>query len=213
MKPPAREPESDPRASRWERFGLPSGLRRRGFLAGALALAAGCADGSLRWWRGAPAAPGAPAAAPVVTGWTPVPAPQLPVFWAVADVIVPRWQGHPAASEIDLLPRLEKLARMFPEPAAYRYQTWLQFEAVLRRRVDFSAGLPDPGQLHELFESLYTEWRRADRPSAESHYFEKLRMDVLRAYYSSPAGWKAVGYAGPVRRSHPREAEGEARSA
>jgi hypothetical protein len=128
------------------------------------------------------------------------------VFFAVADVIVPRWGEHPAASETDLLPRLEKLGRLYPSRAETLRDNWPAFEQILRQRVPFHDGLPDAVALTALFEIWYAEYRSGAEPGPVREYFELLRMDVLRVYYSSPAGWASVGYTGPVYRTYPLEA-------
>jgi hypothetical protein len=123
---------------------------------------------------------------------------------AVADAIVPRDEEWPAASEGDFLPGLE----LFVASSAHRRRNhekyWPLFEAEIRRTVPIVDGRPDPKRLRERLEYLHVQYRSGHR-SAVAAFFEQLRRDVLRIYYSSPEGWARVGYAGPVQRAHPRE--------
>ena len=56
-----------------------------------------------------------------------------------------------------------------------------------------------------LLRDWYAEYRDAPQPSNNARFADDFRRDVLRIYYASPAGWRSVGYDGPVHRSHPRE--------
>ena len=125
------------------------------------------------------------------------------VLLGVADVIVPRDGEHPAASEIDLVPRLERRVLASEGRLLLHRMNWWRFEGAIRQRVSFTDGRPDPQALAPILEGWYAAFRSERRPSAEARFFEALRRDVLRIYYSSPAGWASVGYAGPVHRSHP----------
>ncbi|MDJ0867050.1 MAG: hypothetical protein QNK03_13145 [Myxococcota bacterium] len=126
-----------------------------------------------------------------------------PLLLAVADAVVPRYGPHPAASEIDLVPRLERSIVLSPAgPDLYRNH-WRAFETAVRTRVPYAHGRPDAEALSALLWEWFREYRDEADPSVPAGYFEALRRNVLRAYYSSAAGWASVGYAGPVRLSHP----------
>jgi hypothetical protein len=116
---------------------------------------------------------------------------------AVADAIVPRFEGHPAASEIDLLPRLERCIEASPDGAEFYRRNWSRFERDLRQRVPFPDGPPAPEALHATLEQWHREYVSQHAPSPAARYFEGLRRNVLLAYYTSPDGWASVGYAGP----------------
>ena len=64
------------------------------------------------------------------------------------------------------------------------------------------AALPDPNELQVLFGRWHEAYRK-DRPSEAARFFEQLRRDVLRIYYSSPQGWASLGYAGRVVHPQP----------
>jgi hypothetical protein len=120
-----------------------------------------------------------------------------------ADVIVPEWNGHPPASVGDFLGRFEALAAATPGRVDSYRRLFERFARQVDARAPLLPGPPDPLALGALFEAWQHEWRTQPKPSFAAQFFEMLRRDVLRTYYSSPAGWKSVGYAGPVHRAAP----------
>jgi hypothetical protein len=134
-----------------------------------------------------------------------LPATSVPLLLSLADLVVPAWHGEPAASEIDLLPRLERVVGRSPARADFYRRKWGFLERDLRRAAPFEGAGPLAEAALPVLQSWFEEYRSLEVPSAAAHMFEVLRRDVLRAYYASPAGWRAVGYPGPARRSHPRE--------
>jgi len=131
------------------------------------------------------------------------------VILAVADVLVPAWNGHPAASgSADFLPHFEELLRATPGRANAFAQHWRDFTREVFARVP-SAGSAEPDlvALDGVLRGWYDEYRSQPAPSDAARFFELLRVDVMRTCYSSPAGWAAVGYRGPVQRVHPRRPE------
>jgi hypothetical protein len=171
--------------------------RRDVLLAGAALVVVAAAGAVARFvgWRGT-TAPEPP------VRLTALPAGSEPLLLAAAEVLVPRHGGHPAASEIDLLPRLDRWVASSPSRARFYRRRWPAFEEEVRMRLRYEQGRPDPRKLRALFQQWYREYRR-ERPGEAARFFEQLRRDVLRAYYSSPAGWASVAYAGPVTRPHP----------
>jgi hypothetical protein len=124
-----------------------------------------------------------------------------PLLLAVMDAIVPRFGAHPAASEIDLLPRLDRCLDASPEgPDVFR-RHWPSFEREIRQRVPFRAGRPDPDALHDVLAQWHRDYATESDPSLPASYFEGLRRYVLLAYYTSPAGWASVDYSGPAHAS------------
>jgi len=126
------------------------------------------------------------------------------VILALADVVVPAWNGHPAASQSpDFLPRFEALVRTTPGRMSAFGQHWKGFTREVFERVpSVGSSQPDLAALEPVLRTWYAEYRSQASPSHAARFFEMLRIDVMRTYYSSPAGWAAAGYAGPVRRSH-----------
>jgi hypothetical protein len=126
-----------------------------------------------------------------------------PLLLAVADAIVPRFGPHPAASEIDLLPRLDRCLATSAEGAEVFHRHWPSFEREIRQRVPFRAGRPEANALHDVLEQWHRDYATQSDPSLPVSYFEGLRRYVLLAYYTSPAGWASVGYPGPARAASP----------
>jgi hypothetical protein len=193
-------------------------LRRRAFLLGGVAVALVGGGGllSIRSRRRRALADDAqnnraqsnspPAEAP---GIEPNPEPLFPpedwpLLLAVADAIVPREGDLPAASEIDLLPKLESWARSDASRLRIYKKGWPRFRKLLERAGEASASGPSINTLSQL----HTRYRLEDRPPQGAAFFEQLRRDVLRIYYASPAGWASVSYTGPVHRPHPIGASG-----
>jgi hypothetical protein len=173
-------------------------VRRRDFLLGGAGLAAAAA-GLWLWRRGGERSTPAPATEARILGGV-MPAAELPLLLALADAVVPRDGSQPAASEIDLLPRLERWITASPGRMRLYVAGWPPLASELRRR--FGRQATDPQALEPLLESWYREFRDGTTGAA-AHFFEQVRRDVLRAYWSSPAGWSAVGYTGPAHLAAP----------
>ncbi len=119
-----------------------------------------------------------------------------------AAVIVPAWNGQPAAGGGDFAERFEALARATPDRVdAYR-SYFERFVGEVDARVP-PREPPDEVALTALFERWHEEWRREAEPTFAAQFFELLRRDVLRAYYGSAAGWRALGFHGPAHRPPP----------
>lgn len=131
-----------------------------------------------------------------------------PLLLAVADAIVPREGELPAASEIDILPKLESWARRSASRLRTYEKGWPKFRALLERKGEAGASGPSENTLRRL----HVRYRFEKRPPREAVFFEQLRRDVLRLYYASPAGWASVSYTGPVHRQHPLGVLGEPRA-
>jgi hypothetical protein len=177
-------------------------VKRRSFLIAGAALVATAAGAGLSrlFRRREPAEPPEPVSATPSSIFS---AQTRPVLLAVADVIVPRYGEHPAASEIDLIPRLERWVNDSAIRLRVYRKLWPGFAAEIRRRVPFSGDRPETEALIPLFEDWYEAYRTPANRDVNAHFFEQLRRDVLRLYYASPAGWASVGYTGPVMRTHP----------
>lgn len=171
-------------------------LLRRSFLRSLLLGLAALVGGAPGRWLAARAEPAA-AAGPLF------PPASRRLLAQLADVIVPEWNGHPAAGTDDFVTRFEALARTMPDRVDAYGRYFERFAKTVGARVPLVPGPPDPLALGALFEAWHREWRTQPKPSFGAKFFEMLRRDVLRTYYSSPAGWKAVGYAGPAHRAAP----------
>jgi len=131
-----------------------------------------------------------------------------PLLLALADAIMPRAGDHPAASEIDLLPRLERWVHTSDSRIQIYERGWPRLRAALERAGEAGASGPSSRTLR----ALYRRFRLDEQPPPEAAFFEQLRRDVLRVYYASPAGWASVDYTGPAHRPHPASARGAQRA-
>ena len=183
-------------------------MRRRDFLA-AVAVAGAAAAGVARWLRRSEAGELATAsrapAAPEADGdpESIVPTEDMGLFLALADVIVPRDGDLPAASEIDLWPRLERWVRSSDSRLRLYRRSWPALRKLLQSRLARAGDRPRAVVLHEAMRFCHRAYRRQERPEGGVRFAEQIRRDVLRVYYASPAGWASVGYTGPAHRSHP----------
>ena len=172
-------------------------LRRRSFLATLLLGLAAFIGGAPGRWLAAWAEPAATA------GETLFSSSSSRLLAQFADVIVPEWNGQPAASAGDFVARFEALARQTPGREDTYQRSFKRFAAAVGSRVPLSPAPLDSEALHALFDAWHREWRTRPNPSFDAQFFEMLRRDVMRTYYASPAGWKAVGFSGPVHRATP----------
>jgi len=131
-------------------------------------------------------------------GGEPIFAPEtLATLLVIADVIVPRSGNSPAASEIDLVPRLERLIRSSPAALKTYRKRWPTLAKNIQEKVPVLEGRPDPAELARLLRIYHRRFRRTRRGGKLGNAFEQLRRDVLRVYYASPAGQAFAGYPGP----------------
>ncbi len=120
-------------------------MRRRDFLWGAAAIVGAVVGGALLRWgrrRGKATRAGRTSHASLPEG-------SEALLLVAADVLVPRAGDHPAASEIDLLPRLDRWVASSPLRARSYREMWPAFEREVRARS--GAALPDPKELQVLF--------------------------------------------------------------
>ena len=117
---------------------------------------------------------------------------------AIADAIVPGDGEHPAASEIDIVPKLERWVSSTPQRLHLYKREWRLFAAGLRLRLSFAGDRAHSEVLAPLLEQWFEAFRTQPTPDGHAHFFEQLRQDVLRVYYASPAGWASLGYPGPA---------------
>jgi hypothetical protein len=120
-----------------------------------------------------------------------------------ADVIVPEWNGHPSGGSGEFAARFAALAEVTAGRADSYSRFFERFVKEVAVRVPLLPGPPDPGALGLLFERWHQEFRTEPKPSFAAQFFEMLRRDVMRTYYATPAGWRALGYQGPAHRATP----------
>jgi hypothetical protein len=141
--------------------------------------------------------------------------PDAPVFpeedhiylLSIADVIVPREGDLPAASEIDIIARLEVLAHSSKSRLRLYRNDWPKLRKLLNK-VPMEEGKLDKGGLERRMQGWLRNYREKERVFRKSiSFLEVLRRDILMTYYSTPAGWAAVGYTGPIHRMNPAEGD------
>ncbi|MDH3211570.1 MAG: hypothetical protein OEM05_03700 [Myxococcales bacterium] len=194
-------------------------MKRRDFLVGGVIAAAAAAAGVAQWLMGRGGDAG-PRAAPDPTPPASPPRDAAPAAGAifpsedhalllmVADLIVPREGVYPAASETDLIPRLEAWGADSPSRRRIYVAGWPELKKMIGRLPSVD-GLPDTRRLARRMRAWHRRFRRRRRGGRGGvNFFEQLRRDVLRLYYASPAGAATVGYIGPVHRPQPGPASG-----
>ena len=114
----------------------------------------------------------------------------------LADAIVPREGEHPGAGELDLLPALSRWIEADSHRLAFYRASWPRFAEIARSELG-----PTPSP--EAVTALCGDWLRAWAGGARGApmVFEQLRLDVLRVYYASAEGWRALGFPGPAHLS------------
>ncbi|MCP3998004.1 MAG: hypothetical protein GY722_23535 [bacterium] len=111
------------------------------------------------------------------------------IFFAIADVIVPRYEGSPAASEVALMPNLLSWVSLFPNRIKLYHQVWPRLRAAVVAL--------DAAGLSMQCEQWFDEARMTSSPGPEAILFEAIRRHVLRAYYATPEGQSFAGYSIP----------------
>lgn len=121
---------------------------------------------------------------------------------ALADVILPKDDIGPAASELGVVDMLDEWIsapyeqqQLDREPVVSGLN-WLDAESKTRFQNSFAK--LDATQQHAICDDIcFVEAAKPDfRKPAE--FFEKFRSISAAAYYSTPEGWKAIGYVGNV---------------
>jgi hypothetical protein len=194
-------------------------VRRRDFLVAAAVAAGGATAAGVAHWLRRPQesetlevpTPSDAEAEPDVADSDPLfPPEDEPLVLTFADVVVPRDGESPAASEIDLLPRLEEHVRASASRLRIYRRGWPELREMLEKRI---ARAPDRPQAHVLRGAMrfcHLSYRRRERSKPRVRLAEQFRRDVLRVYYASPAGWASVGYTGPAYRAPAPGERGEA---
>ncbi len=125
-----------------------------------------------------------------------IPPETIPILLAVADIIVPRYGDSPAASEIDLLPRLQRLIDASPSLTRSYRKNWVKLAKIIQDEVPVVDGKPEPKELARHLRIYHRRFRRTRSGGDLGNAFEQLRRDVLGIYYTSPEGRAWVGYSG-----------------
>ena len=121
---------------------------------------------------------------------------------ALADVILPKDELGPAASELGVPAWVDEwISAPYPQQQADRKAVleglmWIEAESGKRFGKSFSKLSADQ---HKLLcdDVCYAPTAMPDLKRAAS-FFGKFRSLCAGAYYATPAGWKAIGYVGNV---------------
>jgi hypothetical protein len=121
---------------------------------------------------------------------------------ALADLILPKDQFGPAASEVGVVSMVDEwVSAPYPDQAADRPivldgLAWLEKQSGRRFRKDFSA-LSDQKKKAICDDICFTATARPKFRKA-ANFFSVFRSLCAAAYYATPEGWKAIGYVGNV---------------
>ena len=121
---------------------------------------------------------------------------------ALADVIIPRDQYGPAASEVGVVEMLDEwISAPYPmqqadRPIILEGLAWIEDESTKRFGKPF-AELSDVRYQEICDDICHMHWGKPHFSKA-AWFFNLFRTRVAGAYYCTPAGWDAIGYVGNV---------------
>lgn len=121
---------------------------------------------------------------------------------ALADVILPKDQYGPAASELGVIDMLDEwISAPYPEqladrPLILQGLAWTEEQSAKRFRNTF-AELTD-AQRRAICDDVCFPGKAQPRLRGPARFFARFRSICAGAYYATPAGWKALGYVGNV---------------
>jgi hypothetical protein len=121
---------------------------------------------------------------------------------ALADVIIPKDDLGPAASEVGVVEMLDEwVSAPYPQqqldrPIVLDGLAWIEAESGRRFGKRFSE-LSDEQQAAICDDVCYAQTAKAEFQSA-ARFFSRFRTLCAGAYYATPPGWDAIGYVGNV---------------
>ena len=107
----------------------------------------------------------------------------------IADVIVPRYGDSPAASEIDLIPQLQRLIKESPARARVYANEWVKLVKIIEERVPVVGGKPDPDELARHLQVYHRRYRRTKKGGDLGRAFEQLRRESEGKDVARPSNW------------------------
>lgn len=121
---------------------------------------------------------------------------------ALADVILPKDQYGPAASEVGVVEMLDEwVSAPYPEqlgdrPLILQGLDWIELESAKR----FAKGFADltDDQRRAICDDVCFPSKAQPRFRGPARFFARFRSICAGAYYATAAGWKALGYVGNV---------------
>lgn len=129
-------------------------------------------------------------------------APQRTTAIALADVLLPKDEYGPAASELGVVDMLDEwISAPYEVQAADRQPVvstleWMETESTKRFAKAFDKLAPE--QQYAICDDIcFLEAAKPEFRSAADG-FRRIRSISAAAYYATPQGWKAIGYVGNV---------------
>jgi hypothetical protein len=125
---------------------------------------------------------------------------ELKIVTALGDIIIPADEHGPAASAVGVPAFINEWVSAPYEEQQTDLQTirgglaWLEKEAQKRFKKGFAEAAPE--QQHALVEDIVKDGTAARKEA--NGFFRVFRDRVAGGYYSTPEGWKAIGYVGNV---------------
>jgi hypothetical protein len=119
---------------------------------------------------------------------------------ALADVILPADQYGPAASEVGVIEMLDDWIsapydqQQEDQPHILKGLVWLEDESKRRFNKPFPQLSTD--QQHAICDDICFVKTAKPEFNAAAIFFDRFRMICGSAYFSTPVGWKAIGYVG-----------------
>lgn len=126
---------------------------------------------------------------------------QLQLTAALADLILPGTESAPAPSALGIPDFVDEwVSAPYPEQQADRTiifdgLKWIDAEANRRRRRDF---LQIDDQHRQQIIAAMARKNNGTVATAQGTFFGRFRYVVVGAYYTTPAGFKDIGYIGNV---------------
>jgi hypothetical protein len=123
---------------------------------------------------------------------------------ALADAIIPEDKLGPAASDIGAVEMVDEwISSPYPEtqadrPVILEGLAWLDAESKKRFGAKAFADITDD-QRTAICDDICYKPKAKDEFKTPAEFFSRFRNLVAAAYYSTPQGWKAVGYIGNVQ--------------
>ena len=120
----------------------------------------------------------------------------------LADVILPKDQYGPAASEVGVVDMIDEWVsapypnQQFDRPVILEGLAWLDAESTKRFGKPFVELNSD--QHHQICDDICYHTTAKPPFKKAASFFSKFRSLAAGAYYATPAGWDAIGYVGNV---------------
>ncbi len=121
---------------------------------------------------------------------------------ALADLIIPKDDLGPAASEVGVVAMIDEwISAPYPDqkgdrPVILDGLAWIEAQAATRFQKSFAQLTVD--QQRAICDEIAFAGNAKPELAPAAHFFDRFRDLCASAYYATPEGWKAVGYLGNV---------------